>query len=884
MPIPQTTLDSIRNNTISSLDLSGQTLVAADAQALSVVLRDNTSLTHLYLTNNTIGIGDEGMVAIAQVLNTTVLEVLQIEHNAIGAIGLQALANALETNLTLKTLRMQDYQIDDAGAVILAEALKKNKHLVSLIFYLNNMTNIGITALAKALEINITLKEIYLGGSSWGDVGAKALADMLRINKTLTFLDIENTLIGIEGIRAVTNALNINKTLTGLRLDGYSRVDDLGAQALADTLKVNTTLTSLHIPWNNIGNAGVRALADALRINTTLRLLYLDHQDQLWDTDAQAYLISALQDNYSLTLIDLENYPVHRISQTTIDQATALMARNAAVIDAIRKLRNNTITTLDLSSQQINDTGAKLLADALRNNSSLTRLNLSSNQITEVGAAALTEVLQVNKSIIVFLFYDNQIGDLGATAIAQALKINKTLDTLDLNSNHIGDPGAIAIGKALEINTRLAYLYLYANQIGNNGVTALANALKLNKFLAHLIIHSNQIGNSGAQSIAETLKVNMALREIDLQYSQIGDEGAVALLIALQNNYSVMVFGLIGNPITQILIDQINTLMTRNQQYPFFSSNHIEIKEGETLKLSAANIQAGDALNRPIIFTVTHAEHGHFINARNETIMTFTQAQITAGEISFVADDFNKKPIRYSLTASNGNFTTPAHPAVVAFIPVNHAPRMICSAPTKTVTVSDPFELNLGVECFEDRDNDTLRFSIAEGIKSSPLFSAFTFNEPTGLLTGVAHELGSVRGNLTVIDSGNLTASTPFELDIVPSQAVSTSSSSSQAWITGPVVGVAALLTVAGVGLYRRHRPQKVDTLPTDAIPPMEMNPLHGAYATTFFNREPDGEPWQPGVYEIGTEATVAEPSRVVGESMTDWDDHYETGQPHHII
>ena len=38
----------------------------------------------------------------------------------------------------------------------------------------------------------------------------------------------------------------------------------------AQTLRVNTTISSLNLGWNNLGEGGERTLAEALRANTTL--------------------------------------------------------------------------------------------------------------------------------------------------------------------------------------------------------------------------------------------------------------------------------------------------------------------------------------------------------------------------------------------------------------------------------------------------------------------------------------------------------------------------------------------------------------------------------------------------------------------------------------
>jgi hypothetical protein len=49
-----------------------------------------------------------------------------------------------------------------------------------------------------------------------------------------------------------------------------NEIDDEGATALADTLKVNTTVTNINLDWNKIGVKGGPALVDALKVNTSV--------------------------------------------------------------------------------------------------------------------------------------------------------------------------------------------------------------------------------------------------------------------------------------------------------------------------------------------------------------------------------------------------------------------------------------------------------------------------------------------------------------------------------------------------------------------------------------------------------------------------------------
>jgi Ran GTPase-activating protein (RanGAP) involved in mRNA processing and transport len=80
------------------------------------------------------------------------------------------------------------------------------------------------------------------------------LAQALQINSTLTTLDLYDNEIGDEGAKHLAQTLQINRTLTTLHL--YSnQIGAEGAEHLAEALQVNTTLTMLTIWWNEIDDA-----------------------------------------------------------------------------------------------------------------------------------------------------------------------------------------------------------------------------------------------------------------------------------------------------------------------------------------------------------------------------------------------------------------------------------------------------------------------------------------------------------------------------------------------------------------------------------------------------------------------------------------------------
>ncbi|KAF9577007.1 hypothetical protein BGW38_008081, partial [Lunasporangiospora selenospora] len=274
------------------------------------------------------------------------------------------------------------------------------------------------------------------------------------------------TIVGVrKDIGIIIKALKTNSTLTTLDLFSNGIGDD-GAKALAEALKINSALTNLYLNHNSIGVNGAKALAESLKVNSTL---------------------------------------------TTLDSYNNIIGDDGAKALAEALKINSTLTTLCMGHNNIGDDGANTLADALKINSTLTTLKLEQNNIGDDGAKALAETLKINSALTTLYLNHNNIGDDGAKALAEALKINSTLTTMKLEQNNIGNDGAKALAEAFKINSTLITLDLSYNNIGLGGAKALAEAFKINSTLITLCLNNNIIEDDGAKALAEALKINSAL-------------------------------------------------------------------------------------------------------------------------------------------------------------------------------------------------------------------------------------------------------------------------------------------------------------------------------------------------------------------------------------
>ena len=357
------------------------------------------------------------------------------------------------------------------------------------------------------------------------------LTRALRVNTSLSSLDLHANSIGDEGANLLAQALRVNTSLSSLNLHCNS-IGDEGANSLAQALRVNTSLSSLDLSRNSIGNEGANSLTQALTVNTSLSSLDLSG-NSIGNEGANS-LAQALRVNTSL------------FSLTLTFNSCGVEAANS-LAQALRV--NTSLSSLDLHLSSIGDKGANSLAQALRVNTSLSSLDLHSNSIGDKGVNSLAQALRVNTSLSSLCLSWNSIGNEGANSLAQALRVNTSLSSLSLNYNFIGVEAANSVAQALRVNTSLSSLDLACNAIGNEGANSLAQALRVNTSLSSLGLRSNSIGSEGTNSLAQALRVNTSLSSLSLRWNSIGNEGANSLAQALRVNTSLSSLGLHGNSI-----------------------------------------------------------------------------------------------------------------------------------------------------------------------------------------------------------------------------------------------------------------------------------------------------------------------------------------------
>jgi Ran GTPase-activating protein (RanGAP) involved in mRNA processing and transport len=144
------------------------------------------------------------------------------------------------------------------------------------------------------ISTTLTLKKLSLNECQ---IGEAELVELAKIHN-LEELHLESNKFRHQNLGAIFEISSLKK----LNL-ACNAIDNLGAQAISESLAKNTSLERLGIAYNKIGDEGALKIAEALSINSSLLRLSLAN-NEIGDSGAIS-ITSALSKNTSLRELSL---------------------------------------------------------------------------------------------------------------------------------------------------------------------------------------------------------------------------------------------------------------------------------------------------------------------------------------------------------------------------------------------------------------------------------------------------------------------------------------------------------------------------------------------------------------------------------------------------
>ncbi|XP_026908292.2 leucine-rich repeat-containing protein 45 isoform X1 [Acinonyx jubatus] len=208
----ETVLQQLQGLPRGRLDLATQSLTMDTCRALGELLQKEALLTELILSDCMLS--EEGATLLLQGLcANTVVRFLDLKGNNLRAAGAEALGKLLRQNKSIQSLTLEWNNIgawEDAFATF-CRALAGNGALRQLDLRNNQISHKGAEELALALTRNASLQQLDLRWNDIGLLGGRALVNCLPRNKTLWRLELAGNNVPGDILRAVEQAMDHNR-------------------------------------------------------------------------------------------------------------------------------------------------------------------------------------------------------------------------------------------------------------------------------------------------------------------------------------------------------------------------------------------------------------------------------------------------------------------------------------------------------------------------------------------------------------------------------------------------------------------------------------------------------------------------------------------------
>ncbi|GEM_PF-7103988 len=432
-------LKSLNSLELYFKNLTGEEMVAI----LKSAETRGAQFTDLEIYDN---FADSDMEALSSYLNTSNLQMVQFGcydledggGRALSNQGLGYLTSVLPFMTPLTYFSICFPNVNDAGIEQLADILNTTSINLFYVYYAN-IGDIGGIKLAQALA-TMPIRAVMLNGFRIGDGTIQALADVVSNSPALTELWVEGDLISNEGAIFFAQIIQNSSFLEYVGLKSINITDE-GVIALANVI-VNPPLQSLAI-GSCSDDAGIVALINQLnKTNLWVFSLWFNsfttYSMEVLATVLPSTQITELVLGYNnLNNPELVEQLARGVAGSSIER---LNIYNNDMSDSLASLglafSNSKLVEFQVTEGNVNDAGLIALAPFLLD-SSLQEFLFVSNPIGDNGILAIANILP-STNIIKLTFTNGYITDIGAEALA-AIYSATHLQTLYLMGNNISN-------------------------------------------------------------------------------------------------------------------------------------------------------------------------------------------------------------------------------------------------------------------------------------------------------------------------------------------------------------------------------------------------------------------------------------------------------------
>ncbi|XP_076856907.1 leucine-rich repeat-containing protein 45 isoform X2 [Brachyhypopomus gauderio] len=210
------------------LDLTGQSLTVESCCVLGRALQKDNLFTELVLSDCMLS--EEGAkLLLSGLCSNTMVKVLDLKGNNLRGAGAEALGKLLVRNKALQRLVLEWNALGmwEDGFSIFCEGLASNSSLIQLDLRNNQINHQGAAELALALKRNSVLQHLDLRWNNMGLLGSRSLLDALQQNRTLLQLEMAGNNVPSDILKAIAQSVDHNADRTSTLRESRTRAQVL---------------------------------------------------------------------------------------------------------------------------------------------------------------------------------------------------------------------------------------------------------------------------------------------------------------------------------------------------------------------------------------------------------------------------------------------------------------------------------------------------------------------------------------------------------------------------------------------------------------------------------------------------------------------------------
>ena len=227
------------------LDISYNELTEHGAQHIAKLLSSPCIIKSLNCTGN-YKLGDNGVEIIANSLLNSHVNNLELRRTGLGLKGIQAISEVLRSDSSLKNLDISENILDFEMLSCLLESLAHNCTLTTLLLKWCRFGPYEAKLLSNMIKSNNTLVTLDLGYNKLGAGGIASIVEALKENKTLQTLNLNFNGMICDDACFIADLISTNLDhMSTLHIGG--NFDEQGLATVCEAIKHNFSLTTIDL-------------------------------------------------------------------------------------------------------------------------------------------------------------------------------------------------------------------------------------------------------------------------------------------------------------------------------------------------------------------------------------------------------------------------------------------------------------------------------------------------------------------------------------------------------------------------------------------------------------------------------------------------------------